>query len=80
MLGDTNTVTETATVGSGPFGVAIHGATNTVDAANNSEVTMLVIAPAASTPGAPPGVHQRPEWERGAGVQLNGSTVGAMTA
>ena len=53
---DTYTVTDSVTVGSGPFGVAVNEATNTVDAANTREGTMSVIAPAASTTGAPPDV------------------------
>ena len=44
------------TVDSGPFGVAVHGATKIVYAPNTREGTVLVIAPAASTPGALPGL------------------------
>ena len=49
-------MTDSLTVSSGPSRVAVNEATNTVHAANTSEGTVSVIAPAASTPGAPSGV------------------------
>ena len=54
-------MTDSVTAGSGPFDVAANEATNTVDAATTSEGRMSVIAPAASTPGAPPGATSDPK-------------------
>ena len=49
-------MTASVTVGSGPFRVAVNEATNIVYATNSSEGAVSVIAPAASTLGAPSGV------------------------
>ncbi|TFC82766.1 hypothetical protein E3O67_16040 [Cryobacterium sp. TMT3-29-2] len=51
-----NTVTDTVTVGSNPYGVAVNATTNTVYVTNFASNTVSVIAPSVLVPGVPSGV------------------------